>query len=61
MPHTVALAALLHALREEVAWLLTQADDFARQEPETAARYIHRARNLQAVLDGYERLQAKSA
>ena len=59
MPHQAALAALLNAYREEVAWLLTRAEELVPQQPEAANVYIHRARNLQAVLDGYERLQAK--
>ena len=59
MPHQAALAALLDAYREEVTWLLERAEELVKQEPEAANIYVHRARNLQAVLDGYERLQAK--
>jgi hypothetical protein len=61
MPHTAALDALLHAFREEIAWLQMRAEDFTEREPETAQSYIHRARNLQAMLEGYERLKAKEA
>jgi hypothetical protein len=60
MPQNAALNALLHAFREEITWLQMRAEDFSAQEPEMANSYIHRARNLQAMLEGYERLKEKS-
>jgi hypothetical protein len=61
MPKTAALNALLGAMREEVTWLLAQAEIVFPDKPQMAETYIHRARNLQAVLEGYERLHAKEA
>jgi hypothetical protein len=56
MPKTAALEALLRAYREEIMWLFKKQDNGP-----VAADYIHRARNLQALIDAYERLDAKDA
>ena len=61
MPNSSALEALLKAYRNEIEWLLTRAEKYLEEEPETAAKYIHRANNLRSVLDAYERLNAKSS
>ena len=58
MGDTAALEALLKAYREEIAWLLARAKEHEGQD---AVQYVHRARNLQAVIDGYERLAAKGS
>jgi hypothetical protein len=39
-------------------WLKQRAKDYDANQA-VAADYIHRANNLQAIIDGYERLNAK--
>jgi hypothetical protein len=58
MPKTAALELLLQAYRDEIDWLKGRAKDYAANQA-VAADYIHRANNLQAIIDGYERLRAK--
>jgi hypothetical protein len=68
------LNALLAAYQTEIAWLLAQAEEFesgqrkvtgkiAGQEVDIsanyAAEYRHKAGNMQAILQAYERLHAK--
>jgi hypothetical protein len=60
MPKTAALEALLKAYREEIAWLFDKAKEYEGNSPE-AEDYIHRARNLEAVIAAYERLDARRA
>ena len=60
MPHAAALAALLQAYREQIDWLIEKARDYEQAQPLVAADYLHRAHNLQATIDGYERLNAKN-
>ena len=68
-----SLKALLIAYRAEIEWLLTQAADFeagARKvtanmrgkevdlTPNIAAEYRHKAGNMMAILEEYEKLHA---
>lgn len=61
MPQVAPLDALLDAYRSEIGWLLAKAKEFEEKQPLVAADYIHRARNLQAIIQGYERVNAKRA
>ena len=61
MPKTAALQLLLKAYRDEIAWLMQKADEYTGNNRAVAADYLHRAHNLQAIIDGYERLEAKEA
>jgi hypothetical protein len=58
MPKTAALEALLKAYRAEIDWLFDKAKEHEGNSA-VAQDYIHRARNLQAVIAAYERLDAK--
>lgn len=63
MTKNAALQALLEAYREEIRWLEGKAAEYSAnggKSSVTAADYIHRARNLRAVIAGYERLDAKN-
>jgi len=59
-PIARGLEALLKAYREEIVWLFQKAEEYQENAP-VAADYIHRAKNLQAVIDAYERLDANDA
>lgn len=59
MPQVAPLDALLDAYRSEIGWLLDKAKEFEEKQPLVAADYIHRARNLQAIIEGYGRIDAK--
>ena len=55
-----ALELLLDTVRGEVVWLSQKASHALGAGNELVAReYQHRANNLQAVLEGYERLAAR--
>jgi hypothetical protein len=71
-----SLNALLVAYRAEIDWLNTQALEFETGQrrltgriggkevdlsPNTAAEYRHKAGNMEAVLQAYERLHAKGS
>ena len=71
-----SLNALLVAYQAEIAWLLVQAEEFESgqrkvtgkvggQEVDISANYAneyrHKAGNMQAVLQAYERLHAKES
>jgi hypothetical protein len=60
MPKTAALNALLKAYRDEITWLLDKAKEY-EGNPLVAQDYIHRARNLEAIIAAYERLDAQDA
>ena len=68
-----ALDALLIAYRAQIDWLLTQASEFGTGQrklsgriggkevdisPNIAAEYRHKAGNMRAILEAYERLHA---
>ena len=55
---SAALHALLAGYREEIVWLLEKAREHGGKSPLVAADYAHRARNLQAIIDGHERANA---
>jgi hypothetical protein len=70
-----SLNALLIAYQTEIAWLIAQAEEFetgqrkvtgkiAGQEVDIssnyAAEYRHKAGNMQAILEAYDRLHARS-
>jgi hypothetical protein len=59
MPRTAALEALLKAYREEIRWLKTKAENYEKINPLVAADYVHRARDLQTVIDNYDRVSAQ--
>jgi hypothetical protein len=52
-----AMELLLQAYRDEIEWLKTRAREYESNQA-VAADYIHRANNLQSIIDGYERLCA---
>jgi len=69
-----SLNALVAAYQAQIDWLLTQAAEFESGErkivaqmrgkeidlsPNIAAEYRHKAGNMQAILQAYERLHAK--
>ena len=69
-----SLQALLVAYQAQIDWLLAQAEDFesgARKvsgriggkevdlSPNLATEYRHKAGNMQAIMQAYERLHAK--
>lgn len=56
MPSRSATAALLEAYREEIAWFQQKAHEYSLLNPLVAADYIHRARNLESVVQAYQRL-----
>jgi len=73
MPHA-SLHALVVAYQAQIDWLITQAAEFESGErkliakmrgkeidltPNTATEYRHKAGNMQAILQAYERLHAK--
>jgi hypothetical protein len=58
MPKAAALELLLQAYRDEIDWLKSRAKEYEANQA-VAADCIHRAKNLQAIMDGYERLNAK--
>ena len=73
MPAT-ALKALLNAYRAQIDWLLAQADELEKGHRQIAGRvggkevdvshayaaeYRHKAGNMQAILEAFERLHAK--
>jgi len=70
-----SLNALLHCFRDQQAWLLKQAEEFesgARTlsgriggkevdiSQNIAAEYRHKADNMQAIMEAFERLHGKS-
>jgi hypothetical protein len=70
-----ALNAMLAAYRAQVEWLLAQAEEFEGGHRQITARiggkevdvtrayadeYRHKAGNMRAILDAFERLHAKS-
>ena len=70
----VSLQALIAAYQTQIDWLLTQAAEFESGERKLtggmrgkevdlsaniAAEYRHKAGNMQAILEAYERLHAK--
>jgi hypothetical protein len=59
MADSTAMELLLRAYRDEIAWLRSQAKEYGQNQA-VAADYIHRANNLQTIINGYERLSAKS-
>jgi hypothetical protein len=59
MPKTAALELLLQAYRDEIVWLMTRAKEYEAENALVAADYLHRAKNLEAIIEGYERLNAK--
>jgi len=61
MPRDAALELLLQAYRDEIVWLLARAKENDASKTLVAADYIHRANNLQATIDGYERLTARAS
>ena len=61
MPRTLIPEYLLEAYRQETSRLLSLAKELQVADPGAAADHIHRARNLEAVVLGYERLAAKRA
>ena len=61
MPKSAALELLLQAYRDEIVWLKTRAKEYEAVNTLIAADHIHRANNLQTIIDGYERLSAKAA
>ena len=71
-----SLNALIDAYQAQIEWLLRQAEEFEKAErrimadmrgkeidlsPNFAAEYRHKAGNMQAILQAYERLHAKEA
>jgi hypothetical protein len=71
-----SLHALIVAYQAQIDWLLTQAAEFESGErkltaqmrgtevdrtPNIAAEYRHKAGNMQAILEAYERLHAKGS
>lgn len=71
-----SLNALLDAYQAQIDWLLRQAGEFERGErwvcakmrgkkidlsPNIAAEYRHKAGNMQAIMQAYERLHAKGS
>ena len=71
-----SLNALIDAYQAQIDWLLRQAEEFDKAErrvmadmggkaidlsPNIAAEYRHKAGNMQAILEAYERLHAKEA
>jgi len=60
MGQAAAVDLLLRAYREEIAWLLARANESNGISGLVAADYVHRARNLEAIIAGYERLNAQA-
>lgn len=59
MPKPAALELLLKAYRDEIAWLIDRAKEYEENgQPLVAGEYIHRAHNLEAMIQAYERLDA---
>ena len=71
-----SLHALLVAYQAQIDWLLTQAQEFESGQrkvsgriggkevdisPNIAAEYRHKAGNMEAIMQAYERLHSKSA
>jgi len=71
-----SLHALLVAYQSQIDWLLTQAQEFESGQrkisgriggkevdisPNIAAEYRHKAGNMEAIMQAYERLHSKSA
>jgi hypothetical protein len=69
-----SLHALIVAYQSQIGWLLTQAEEFENGQrkvsgkiggkevdisPNIAAEYRHKAGNMQAIMQAYERLHAK--
>ena len=69
-----SLHALIVAYQAQIAWLVTQAEEFETGQrkvsgriggkevdlsPNIAAEYRHKAGNMQAIMQAYERLHAK--
>ena len=69
-----SLYAMIGAYQAQIEWLITQATEFESGERKitgqlhrheidlsatTAAEYRHKAGNMQAILEAYERLHAK--
>ena len=57
MEKSEALKMLVQAYRDEIDWLMARAKE---HEAKAAAEFVHRARNLRAILDEYERVTAKN-
>jgi hypothetical protein len=53
-----ALDALLAGYRDEIVWLLEKAQEHQVKSPLVAADFVHRARNLQAIIDRTEKTRA---
>jgi hypothetical protein len=51
----------LQAYRDEIVWLKIRVKDYEAREPLVSAEYVHRANNLQTVIEGFERLNARAA
>jgi hypothetical protein len=60
IPNTTALELLLQAYRDEIVWLMTRAKEYEAENSSVAADYVHRANNLQAIIDDCERLKNPS-
>jgi hypothetical protein len=56
-----AVELLLKAYRDEIVWLRARAKECETDKSLIAADYIHPANNLQMIIDGYERINAKDA
>ena len=71
-----SLQAVIAAYQAQIDWLLTQAADFESGDrrvsgriggkevdisPNIAAEYRHKAGNMQAILEAYDRLHAKES
>jgi hypothetical protein len=61
MSRAAALHALLEAYKEQIRWLNEKAKNYEKINALIAADYKQRARNLQAVIDSYEQLEAKES
>jgi hypothetical protein len=71
-----SLHALINAYQAQIEWLLLQAEEFASGRRQVSARiggkkvdisanfaaeYRHKAGNMQAIMEAYERLHAKGS
>lgn len=59
MPKSAALKAVIKAYHEQVAWLLVQSREHGTQQPGLATSFLERARELNAVMEHYEKQSAK--
>lgn len=60
MPKSAALRAVIKAYHEQVAWLLVQSREQGNKQPSLATSFLERAREMNAVIEHYEKL-AKSS